>query len=107
MQMQMQMKMRERTTRERTERAMSLDDVPINGRSDRTWEALIALHLDGDGADGFDGSDGFARGTTDAEDEDVVTRGNQSDERLTTERRADRMAPRRTARTRSIECSMR
>jgi len=48
-----------------------------------------------------------ARDDVDAEDEDVVTRGNQSDERLTTERRADRMAPRRTARTRSIECSMR
>ena len=60
--------------RNRTERAMSLDDVPINGRSDRTWEALIALHLDGDGADGFDGSDGFARGTTGAADEEESTR---------------------------------
>lgn len=40
------------------------------------------------------------------EDEDVVARGNQSGERLT-ERRASRMERRRTARTRSIECSMR
>ena len=41
------------------------------------------------------------------EDEDVVARGNQSGERLTTERRASRMERRRPALTCSIECSMR
>ena len=74
MRMQMKDAREDDARRNRTERAMSLDDVPINGRSDRTWEALIALHLDGDGADGFDGSDGFARGTTGAADEEESTR---------------------------------
>ena len=50
------------STRETT---MSLDDVPVNGRSDRTWEALIALHLDGDGRAVDDDGFGFpSRGRT-------------------------------------------
>jgi len=60
---------------------MSLDDVPVNGRSDRTWEALIALHLDGDG--GAVDDDGFG----------FPSRGRRTTETTTTE---EETSPRRT-----------